>query len=141
MITVRFTSLVVMLIAAAACGSSSSTPSTQTTSSAPYSQTDLAVGTGATAATGDTVTVRYTGWLYDTSKTEGKGSQFDSNTFQFRVGAGTVIRGWDMGIPGMRVGGSRRLIIPPDLAYGSAGRAPIPPNATLIFDVTLVSIP
>jgi len=133
--------IMMLLVAAVAC--SKDTPSTPTTSSAPYSQTDLVVGTGAQANAGDVVTVGYTGWLYDNTKTDGKGSQFDSNPgFQFRLGVGQVIRGWDQGVAGMRIGGSRRLIIPPDLAYGSPGRPPaIPPNATLIFDVSLRSIP
>ena len=96
------------------------------------------VGTGAIAASGNTVTVAYTGWLHDSSRPDAKGTQFDSNTIQFRLGTGQVIRGWDQGIAGMRVGGQRRLVIPPDLAYGSSGRPPtIPPNATLVFDVTL----
>jgi len=66
---------------------------------------------------------------------------FDTNTgFTFTLGAGSVIAGWDQGVVGMQVGGQRRLIIPPDLAYGSAGRSPIPPNATLIFDITLTAV-
>ena len=126
----------------AAASGCSSTPSAPTTTSSPYSQTDLTVGTGATAATGNTVTVAYTGWLYDSSKTAGKGTQFDtSTTFSFPLGGGQVIKGWDRGIPGMRVGGRRRLVIPPDLAYGSNGSGTaIPPNATLLFDITLNAV-
>jgi FKBP-type peptidyl-prolyl cis-trans isomerase FkpA len=128
-----------LVAAAAGC---SSTPSAPTTTSSPYSQTDLTVGTGATAATGNTVTVAYTGWLYESSKTAGKGAQFDTNTsFPFPLGSGQVIKGWDRGIPGMRVGGRRRLVIPPDLAYGSNGSGTaIPPNATLLFDITLNAV-
>ena len=126
------------LLAAAGCGSSSSTA--PTTSSAPYSQQDLVVGTGAMAAATSTITVGYTGWLYDSSKAEGKGTQFDTSpgtTFPL----GNLIPGWVRGIPGMKVGGTRRLIVPPDLAYGAAGRAPsIPPNATLVFDITLLAV-
>jgi FKBP-type peptidyl-prolyl cis-trans isomerase FkpA len=90
---------------------------------------------------GSQVTVIYTGWLHDSSKPDAKGSQFESNTYQFRLGTGAVIRGWDQGVAGMRVGGQRRLVIPPDLAYGdrSPGAA-IPPNATLVFDVTLTNV-
>ena len=111
-------------------------------SQAAYSQTDLVVGTGTQAFAGNRITVAYTGWLYDGSRTEGKGSQFDSNTsYSFVLGTGSVIRGWDQGVPGMRVGGQRRLVLPPELAYGSAGRSPIPPNATLVFDITLNSVP
>jgi len=116
------------------------TPPT-TTTNAPYSQTDLVVGTGALAAPGNTVTVAYAGWLHDSSRPDAKGTQFDSQTsFSFALGTGQVIRGWDQGVAGMRVGGQRRLVIPPELAYGSAGRGTIPPNATLVFDITLNSV-
>lgn len=126
---------------AAACGGSSTAP----TPSAPFSSTDLTIGTGATATAGHAATVDYTGWLYDSSKPDYKGTQFDTSIgrgpFTFTVGAGQVIRGWDQGVPGMRVGGVRRLIIPPDLAYGSAGaNGVIPPNATLVFDITLLGV-
>jgi len=128
-----------LLLAAAGCGGD--TP-TSPTSSAPYSQTDLVVGTGAQAGTGSRATVTYTGWLYDATKPEGKGTRFDSsNNFAFTVGAGQVIRGWDQGVAGMRVGGQRRLILPPELAYGSAGAGgTIPPNATLVFDIGLLGV-
>lgn len=117
-------------------------PGVGPTTSAPYSQIDLVVGTGTVAGGGNNVTVAYTGWLHDASRPDAKGTQFDSNTaFTFRLGTGAVIRGWDVGVAGMRIGGQRRLIIPPDLAYGSAGRPPtIPPNATLVFDITLNSV-
>jgi FKBP-type peptidyl-prolyl cis-trans isomerase FkpA len=122
----------------AACGSD--TPATPTTtSSAPYSQTDLVVGTGAEAALTSRVTVSYTGWLYDTSKPDGKGTQFDSSSSATFALSG-VIAGWQRGVPGMKVGGQRRLIIPPELAYGSSGSGPIPPNATLVFDITLLGV-
>jgi FKBP-type peptidyl-prolyl cis-trans isomerase len=134
---------ILALVVVAACSSDNgpaATPSPSTTS-APYSQTDLVVGTGTIAASGNTVTVAYSGWLHDSSRPDAKGTQFDSNTIQFRLGTGQVIRGWDQGIVGMRVGGQRRLVIPPDLAYGSSGRPPaIPPNATLVFDVTLNNV-
>jgi FKBP-type peptidyl-prolyl cis-trans isomerase FkpA len=137
----------IILAALVACafgcgGSDNSSPTAPSTSSSPYVQTDLVVGTGATANNGNTVTVSYTGWLYDTSKPSGKGNQFDSNQIPFVLGAGRVIRGWDQGILGMRIGGQRRLIIPPELAYGSSTPDPskIPPNATLLFDVTLLNV-
>ena len=136
--------LAALLAAAVACGNdSSSTPTLPPTSSGPYAQTDLVVGTGAAAASGNRVTVSYTGWLYDTGKPNGKGNQFDTNTsFTFALGAGAVIRGWDQGVPGMRVGGQRRLIIPPELAYGATSPDPtkIPSNATLLFDITLTNV-
>jgi len=131
--------LVILLFAAAACGGSSTSP----TSGAPYSQTDLVVGTGAQASAGNRVTVAYTGWFYDSSRADGKGTQFDSSpNYPFTLGVGQVIKGWDQGVVGMRVGGQRRLVIPPDLAYGSAGAGggAIPPNATLVFDITLISV-
>ena len=99
---------------------------------------DLVVGTGATAVTGDTVTVNYVGTFLDGTKFD---SSFDRGMpYTFPLGVGAVIAGWDMGVPGMKVGGKRRLTIPSSLAYGSQGRSVIPPNATLKFDIDLVSI-
>ncbi len=106
-----------------------------------------ATGNGRTASAGDLVAVHYTGWLQDTSAADGKGNKFDSSIdrrepITFALGRGKVIKGWDEGLDGMREGGKRTLIIPPDLAYGSkgAGGGLIPPDATLIFDVELVSV-
>ena len=85
--------------------------------------------------------MNYTGWLFDPARPEQKGTQFDSGTsFPFTLGAGRVIRGWDQGVLGMRVGGLRRLTIPPELAYGSTGSGPIPPNASLVFDIELLNV-
>lgn len=101
---------------------------------------DLTVGEGPAAEPGDTVSVQYVGVLY------GNGNEFDSNwgsgqPFEVELGAGQVIQGWDQGLEGMQVGGVRRLIIPPDLAYGEAGSPPaIPQNATLVFQVELVGL-
>jgi FKBP-type peptidyl-prolyl cis-trans isomerase len=106
----------------------------------------FAVGNGAQASAGSMVSVHYTGWLQDEAGPDGKGTQFDSSVergkpIEFPLGAGRVIKGWDQGLDGMRVGGKRRLIIPPDLAYGKRGRPPvIPENATLIFDVELMDV-
>jgi FKBP-type peptidyl-prolyl cis-trans isomerase FkpA len=100
---------------------------------------DLVVGAGATAAAGQSVTVHYTGWLTN-------GSKFDSSKdrndpFVFDLGAGQVIRGWDEGVQGMLVGGTRKLTIPPELGYGARGAAGvIPPNATLVFEVELLAV-
>jgi FKBP-type peptidyl-prolyl cis-trans isomerase FkpA len=131
-----------LLALSIACGSD--TPSGPgPTSAGVFTQTDLVVGTGAVVNTANRATVIYTGWLYDTSKTDGKGAQFDTGAgFQFTVGAGQVIAGWDRGVPGMRVGGQRRLIIPPELAYGSGtpDASKIPANATLLFDITLTGV-
>jgi FKBP-type peptidyl-prolyl cis-trans isomerase FkpA len=128
----------------AGCGGGDSSPTSPSTPSAPFSQTDLRVGTGAEVTTGRRATVNYTGWLYDPAQAEQKGRQFDTSIgrqpFSFTVGAGGVIRGWDQGVPGMRVGGQRRLVIPPELAYGSSPPPGIPPNATLVFDIELLDV-
>jgi FKBP-type peptidyl-prolyl cis-trans isomerase len=106
---------------------------------------DLA-GSGNEAINGRQVTVHYTGWLYDQSRPDRKGSKFDSSRdrnepFAFPLGAGKVIRGWDQGVAGMKVGGRRTLTIPPDLGYGSRGAGGvIPPNATLLFEVELLDV-
>jgi len=132
---------ILALLLVAGCGGDNGSPAAPSTTSAPYSQTDLVVGTGAVAASGNLVDVAYTGWLHDSTRPDAKGSQFDSRAnFSFRLGAGAVIRGWDQGVTGMRVGGRRRLVIPPDLAYGGQANPPIPANATLVFDVTLNSV-
>jgi len=138
--------LTVVLLAGCGDGGSDAptTPTAPPPANVPFSTTDLSVGTGAEAVSEDMLTVAYTGWLYDANAPDNKGRQFDTSTsFPFTVGVGQVIAGWDRGIPGMRVGGLRRLVIPPDLAYGSqgAGGGVIPPNATLVFDVELLSIP
>jgi FKBP-type peptidyl-prolyl cis-trans isomerase len=113
--------------------------------SADYQQIDVVEGGGAMAARGDTATVNYTGWLYDPAAPENKGKKFDSSIgrgpFSFKLGAGQVIRGWDQGVQGMRVGGQRRLILPPEFAYGTRGAGGvIPANATLVFDVELLGL-
>ncbi|HRN76073.1 FKBP-type peptidyl-prolyl cis-trans isomerase [Ottowia sp.] len=105
--------------------------------------TDTQVGTGAEAQPGRTVTVHYTGWLYNDGQ---QGAKFDSSRdrgdpFQFPLGAGHVIQGWDQGVAGMKVGGQRSLIIPPEMGYGARGAGGvIPPNATLKFDVELLGV-
>jgi len=108
--------------------------------------TDTAVGTGAEALKGKTVVVHYTGWLYDPAAPNSKGKKFDSSVdrgqpFTFPLGAGRVIKGWDEGVAGMKVGGKRTLVIPPGMAYGSRGAGGvIPPDATLLFDVELLGV-
>ena len=107
---------------------------------------DVKQGTGAEAAAGKAVVVHYTGWLYDPSVPDGHGRKFDSSVdrkvpFGFFLGAGKVIKGWDEGVAGMKVGGKRTLVIPPNMAYGERGAGGvIPPNATLVFDVELLEV-
>ncbi len=106
---------------------------------------DTIVGTGTTATAGNTLAVNYTGWLYSASSANFHGAQFDSSIgkapFTFKLGAGQVIAGWDQGVAGMKVGGTRTLIIPSALAYGSVGAGGvIPPNAALVFDVMLLAV-
>ncbi len=108
--------------------------------------TDHKIGTGAEAVAGKTVSVHYTGWLFDEKATDNKGTKFDSSRdrgspFSFPLGAGRVIAGWDEGVAGMKVGGQRTLVIPPEKGYGARGAGGvIPPNATLVFDVELLGV-
>lgn len=139
-----------MALLASGCGDGGSSNAIPTAPSAnvPFSTIDLQVGTGAEATNGRTVIVNYTGWVWSATGPDNKGGAFDSSLspgrtpFSFVLGTGNVIQGWHRGIPGMRVGGIRRLIIPPDLAYGNnppAGGS-IRANETLIFDVQLVAV-
>ena len=103
---------------------------------------DSTVGTGATPKPGQICVMHYTGWLYENGQ---KGKKFDSSVdahtpFDFTIGQGDVIKGWDEGVAGMKVGGKRQLRIPPELGYGAGGSGPIPPNATLIFDIQLLAV-
>lgn len=104
-------------------------------------KSDLVVGTGTEAVAGKALTVKYTGWFYTSKVSDFKGTQFETGSYDFTLGAGNVIKGWDQGVVGMKVGGKRSLIIPADLAYGAAGKLPtIPANATLLFEIELVSV-
>ena len=109
-------------------------------------RTDAVTGEGAEAQAGMKVSVHYTGWLYDERAPGNKGAKFDSSRdrgepFEFPLGAGRVIQGWDQGVAGMKVGGQRTLVIPPGLGYGAQGAGGvIPPNATLVFDVELLEV-
>jgi FKBP-type peptidyl-prolyl cis-trans isomerase FkpA len=107
---------------------------------------DTLEGSGREAEIGFNVTVHYTGWLYDPSKPDNKGQKFDSSVdrgepFVFYLGGGQVIQGWDQGFAGMKIGGKRTLVIPPEMGYGARGAGGvIPPNATLVFDVELLGV-
>lgn len=107
---------------------------------------DTVPGGGDAAVVGNFVTVHYTGWLFDETAPQGRGRKFDSSKdrndpFDFELGAGMVIRGWDEGVQGMQVGGTRVLVIPPELGYGARGAGGvIPPNATLVFEVELLAV-
>jgi FKBP-type peptidyl-prolyl cis-trans isomerase len=133
--------------AAESAPAASSPASAQGTESMPLQKIELAPGNGAEIKSGQTALVHYTGWLYDTAAPENKGKKFDSSVdrnepFEFPVGAGMVIKGWDEGVVGMKPGGKRRLVIPPEMGYGArgAGGGLIPGGATLVFDVELVEI-
>ena len=131
------------LLTLSACGGGgddSSAPPIAVSNPATLVVTDTVVGSGATATNGKKLTVTYTGWYYSASAADHKGPQFETGSFAFTLGAGAVIAGWDQGMAAMKVGGKRRLAIPSTLAYGSAGRGPIPPNAGLLFDVELTKV-
>ena len=149
---------IALLVALAACAIASaaraeapaaSPPVTPPAAAAPEAAvlvTDLVKGVGDEAFPGMVVIVHYTGWLYDPKAADKHGKKFDSSKdhgepFEFRLGAGSVIRGWDQGVAGMKVGGKRTLVIPSELGYGSRGAGgAIPPNATLLFDVELLGV-
>ncbi|MEP7118687.1 MAG: FKBP-type peptidyl-prolyl cis-trans isomerase [Acidobacteriota bacterium] len=138
----RLALAVALFTSAAACGGGTDTITAPTPSlGIPFSTTDLVVGTGAEALNGRRVVVNYTGWLYVTTTADNKGTQFDTGNGFVRsvLGGGGVIVGFDRGIIGMRVGGRRRVVIPPELGYGSAASGAIPGNATLIFELELIS--
>nr|WP_315402010.1 FKBP-type peptidyl-prolyl cis-trans isomerase [uncultured Duganella sp.] len=105
---------------------------------------DTVTGTGKDAVAGATAVVHYTGWLYEPNSPQQHGAQFDSSSgrspFSFQLGGGQVIKGWDEGVQGMKVGGKRTLIIPAAMGYGDSGAGPIPPHANLIFEVELLDV-
>lgn len=135
-------------LAAAAIAQSPENPPPPATAAEPaVLVTDVVPGIGEEALPGKVVIVHYTGWLYDPAAQDHRGRKFDSSRdrgqpFSFPLGAGRVIRGWEQGLPGMKVGGTRRLVIPPTLAYGArgAGNGVIPPHATLLFDIELLAV-
>jgi len=133
------------IAALAIAGLISCTSPTSPTVRVAFQTIDLRVGAGTEATTGAVLVVTYTGWLYDDTKADKKGAQFDASQpglpFVFKLGQAQVIGGWDLGLGGMKVGGLRKLIIPSTLAYGRAGAGTrIPPNATLVFEIELISV-
>lgn len=127
-------------VAVAGCSKSPTSPTAVTT----LTMTDLVIGTGTVAASGDAVTADYTGWLYDPTKPDDKGLQFQTSVggtpLSFTIGSGQVIQGFDQGITGMKVGGVRRLIVPPSMGYGNQRNNSIPANTPLVFEVSLDSV-
>ena len=143
----RFLSVFLAVVLIGIVGCSETTTSTSAVSDvAELVMTDVVMGTEAEAVAGKKVSVHYTGWLYDKAAADNKGKKFDSSRdrgqpFEFPLGEGRVIKGWDQGVAGMKVGGQRTLTIPPGLGYGSRGAGGlIPSNATLIFDVELLGV-
>ena len=141
--------LVACVALSAACGGKTEAPPSAAAAPSPVTslqKVTLKPGTGAAIGSGQIAVVQYTGWLYEAGAADHKGKQFDSSLtrrepFKFPLGTGSVIKGWDQGVLDMKVGESRRLIIPPELAYGDGGAGGvIPPGATLVFDVELVGI-
>ena len=132
---------VVLLALAAGCqGSESPTSPIVFVGPSTLVTTDLRTGQGDTVLPGQQVTVNYGLWLYDPRASESKGTFIENGqAFTIRLASGTVIQGWVDGLPGMKVGGLRRLIIPPDLSFGQSGNGPIPPGAWLVFDVDLLA--
>ena len=139
------TSLAASLLTVAAAVSGCTSTPTEPSANAPFSIVDLRVGSGEVGAgPGNFVTVEYSGWFYDADAPAEKGVLFDTSIgtqpFSFTLGALEVIRGWDNGLTGMRVGGIRRLVVPPSYAYGDERNGIIPPNQTLVFDIELLEM-
>ena len=137
--------LIAVFVAAlslSACGGggSSDTPAAVVSSPAALTLTDTVVGTGPVAATGTNAAVTYTGWLYSATAANFKGRQFDAGTFTFKLGAGSVIPGFDQGVAGMKVGGTRTILVPSALGYGPSGTTGIPANSGLVFEVKLTAV-
>jgi FKBP-type peptidyl-prolyl cis-trans isomerase FkpA len=142
----RLLSILPLLVLLAACGGSDSNPisPTPTVPPQPFTITELRAGTGASAVAGRTVSVDYAVWLYTTTGVDNKGSLVDTSVgrgpFSFVLGINAVIAGFDQGVTGMNVGGVRRLVVPPSMAYGATGSQGVPPNANLVFEVELLGV-
>ncbi len=135
-----FAAVLALAVAASGCGPTPTTPSTPVA----FSQTDLRLGTGAEAVAGSILSANYTGWLYDSTKPDNKGLQFETSVggtpLSFTLGAGQVIVGLELGMTGMKAGGARRIVIPSSLGYGITRNGPIPPFAPLIFEMDLLAV-
>lgn len=139
----RFAAVLCLILGSVACNFGSAMPTVPDQSSVAFSTTDLTVGTGAVANTGNTVVTTYAIWLYSDTATDHKGTSLQGGTAgPFVIGAGQLIKGYEMAVAGMAVGGTRRAIIPPSLGYGTSGSSDgaIPPNAALVFDIQLNSV-
>jgi len=138
----RLLSLLLPVLLAAGCTPAGPPPGGTITT---FEKIDTQAGSGAEAVPGSKVTVHYTGWIFDERTTSKHGKTFDSSVgrgqpFTFDLGAGQVIRGWDDGVAGMKVGGKRTLMIPPELGYGDRKVGPIPAGSSLVFDVELLDV-
>lgn len=130
-----------LALSLSACGGGDDdTPSAVVANPTALTKTDVTVGTGAEATSGKTASVTYTGWLYSATTTDHKGTQFDAGSLSYVVGSTQLIAGFDQGVQGIKVGGKRTVLVPSNLAYGSAGSGKIPPNAGLVFEITLTAI-
>jgi len=133
-----------LFLSAAAAGTAAAATPAPAAQAQGLQKIDTVVGKGKEAVAGKTVVVHYTGWLYAPKAPKQRGQQFDSSVggepFTFPLGMGGVIKGWDQGVAGMKVGGKRTLVIPAELGYGQRGAGPIPPGATLLFDVELLDV-
>ncbi len=141
-----FTCVALALLTIGCNRGSGGTPTDPSQVTIEFTTSDIVVGTGAQAAPGNRATVNYTLWLYNAAGTDSKGTRVESSLdpggtpFALTIGAGGVIPGFQQGVVGMRVGGRRRVYIPPSLAYGSTGSGPIPPNASIVFELELVTL-
>jgi FKBP-type peptidyl-prolyl cis-trans isomerase FkpA len=138
---VRLALVILLAAGATACDFGKvSGPTAPDQSAVPFAIVDLTIGTGTEAkAAGTSVTTSYAAWLYSETAPDHKGTQIDQNQLSFVLGANQVIPGFEQGVTGMKVGGTRRVTVPPSLAYGASGNQSIPPNAALVFDIALTS--
>jgi FKBP-type peptidyl-prolyl cis-trans isomerase FkpA len=141
---IRRTGLAALVVLAVGAAAGCVKPPAAPSAFPAFSQQDLVAGEGEGAVAGNILTVHYTGWLYDATKSDFKGPQFGTSLngepFALTLGVAAVIDGWDQGLVGMKVGGVRRLVVPPSLAYGAVRNGPIPPYAALVFEIKLLTI-